>query len=151
MIPNQGAGILFERALYTLFYFLTDDIMISVKLQIDCIIKSNKIVIFLNELRQSSNVHDVTAEKIYEKFKSDSSSYGYTQKSTLESTGRDPYNILKLPELDIIKLLEMYGITKKLVTIVDINSLKNTKLCEKYIKTAYCNDLNIKVIIFSIS
>jgi hypothetical protein len=125
--------------------------MISVKLQIDCIIKSNKIVIFLNKLRENSNVHDVNAEKINEKFKSDSFCYGYPQQSTQESTGRDPYNILKFPEFDIIKLLEMYGITKKLVTIVDINSIKNTKLCEKYIKTSYCNDLNIKVIIFSIS
>ncbi len=120
--------------------------MISVKLQIDCIIKSNKIVIFLNELHENLDKNVPNAKIIYEKFKSDSFNYGYPQKSTQPSNRNHPYNYL--PELDIVKLLEMYGITKKLITIVDINSLKNTKLCEDYLKTAYCNDLNVKVTIF---
>lgn len=112
--------------------------MISVKLQIDCLIKSNKIVIFFDESKKewddvNNQEHEKSRTKNYLYAPHPINSQAFAQKQKV------------LPQLDIVKLFDMYGITKKYVTIVEMNSLRNPKVCENYMKNAYCNDIDIKV------
>lgn len=126
--------------------------MISVKLQIDCLIKSNKIVIFLKESAEHDEVIP-KAQLIYDQFKSDSfnhlisSSNNFTQ----SQVARQSSKISQInAQTAILDLLEMYGITRKFVSLIELNSLKNPELCENYIKVSYCNDMHIRVMLVKI-
>lgn len=125
--------------------------MISVKLQIDCLIKSNKIVIFLKEA--AGTEHDQVipkAQLIYDQFKSDSFNHLISSSNNFNApqAAKQSFKISQMnAQAAICDLFEMYGITKRLVSIIDINSLKNPDLCENYIKVSYCNDMQLKVIL----
>lgn len=125
--------------------------MISVKLQIDCLIKSNKIVIFLNEDDENEVANTLPkARLIYDQFKSNSFNHLFTtqnaqhKKSNKSTTTHQTYRSQVNLQIDIIKLLEMYGITKKHVTVIYLNQLQNPKLSEDYLKVSYCNDIILK-------
>ena len=91
------------------------------------------------------------AQLIYDQFKSDSFNHLTSSSSNFFQSQSQPVrNDLKFSQINaqnaILSLLEMYGITKRFVSVIDLNSLKNPDLCENYIKVSYCNDIRLKVI-----
>lgn len=101
--------------------------MISIKLQIDCLIRSNKIVIFLNDQPLANEKQD----------KKHLQSQFLKQKPQVNHQNKAKFNILKL--------LETYGITSRYITMIELKKLVNAKICESYIKSYYCNDVDIRV------
>jgi len=132
--------------------------MISAKIEVDSILKSNKLVILLNE---SSNNKQPGHNQPTTINRSESEDYPYLKKVNLINHRlNNNYNnkVNKIPlkqqiKTDhntpstnhIIKLLELYGIHKKHITIVSINQLKNSKISELYLKSYYCNNQEVKV------
>ena len=95
--------------------------MISIKMQIDCLIRSNKIVIFLNDPPEGPKQEKKS----------------FQQKAQIKSQNK--------AKLNIVKLLEAYGITSRYITMIELRKLVNAKICETYIKSYYCNDCDIRV------
>jgi hypothetical protein len=133
--------------------------MINSKLQVDFMIKSNKIVLFLNETKQLAE-RLPKAEIIYNKFKSEKNISQKKQHQTNADAGAmataayynendTKYEHMK-NKFEILKLFELYGIAKKFINVIDLSKLKNSQLCEEYIRKFYCNDIAIKVNYFLI-
>lgn len=89
-------------------------------MQIDCLIRSNKIVIFLNDPPEGPKQEKKS----------------FQQKTQIKSQNK--------AKLNIVKLLEAYGITSRYITMIELRKLVNAKICETYIKSYYCNDCDIR-------
>lgn len=115
--------------------------MISAKVQIDTILKSNNIIVFLND------IDDATAIKKAEKINliNNRNIKLNNNNTRARIAENNPKSSTILSCTDIVKLLELYGIQKKSITIIPINQLKNPKICEMYLKAYYCNNQDVKV------
>ena len=116
--------------------------MISAKIQIDCLLKSSKIVIFLSPNKASNDSLDVLDKlEFYDKinYKDVYRSNSVYYKKTSEAR-----------KIDVIKMLEIYGIAKENLTIIKMNQLKNYRECVLYMKKYYCNDQELKVVSFKL-
>jgi len=150
--------------------------MISAKIEVDSILKSNKIVILLNELNKNykaaagaaaatTTVNGISGQPT----RSESEDYPYHKKINLINNRSNKINKVNKSQQqqqqqkyksdflnnnsnsnEIIKLLELYGIQKKHIKIVSINQLKNYKISELYLKSYYCNNQEVKVFILNI-
>ena len=97
--------------------------MISAKVQVDSVLKSNKIVVFFNEKTKPESEQSKRVDKI---------NLINNRKTTKKQT-----ETKNSENNEIIKLLELYGIQKKHITLIAMNQLKNSKICEMYLKAYY--------------
>jgi hypothetical protein len=119
--------------------------MISAKIQIDCLLKSSKIVIFLSPSKTSNDSLDIHDDKL-EYYDRINFKEGYTRSNSVYFTNNKKTSEAR--KIDVIKMLELYGIAKENLTIIKMNQLKNCRECVLYMKKYYCNDQEIKVINF---
>jgi hypothetical protein len=120
--------------------------MISAKVQVDSMLKSNKIVVILNDpyhksfedpvVNAAATVRITKAENI-----NLISNRRQQHKST---TNRLADHVKTKAETnEIIKLLELYGIQKKHITILSLNDMNNAKISEIYLRAYYCNNQEV--------
>lgn len=122
--------------------------MISAKVQVDSLLKSNKIVVILNDPNHThtsdstaaaaATVRIAKAEKI-------NLINNRRQPNSNNASNRLAEHVKTKNETnEIIKLLELYGIQRKHITIVSINEMKNAKISEIYLRAYYCNNQDVK-------
>ena len=127
--------------------------MISAKVQVDSLLKSNKIVVILNDpylksfedpvANAATTVRITKAENI-----NLISNRRQQHKST---TNRLADHVKTKNETnEIIKLLELYGIQKKHISVLSINEMNNAKISEIYLRAYYCNNQEVICLFFFI-
>lgn len=117
--------------------------MISAKIQIDCLIRSNKIVLFVNSPKESKPLQPEIENENAQNQSDDQSSKNILQKLNRKIKMQNENE--KLIESDMIQLLDSYEIAKEYISTVRLDQLKNYNECEFYLKKYYCNDQTIKV------
>ena len=105
--------------------------MINAKLEIDSLLKSNKVVIFSNEKRDPTSNRNNKDIKKRLKFNIDQ-----TLDQELDK------------QIEIVQLLETYDISKEMISVINVNSFTHAQTGEAYLKAYYFSEQEIKVSFF---